>query len=285
MDYDIDIEKLLYSSESDWLEFKAEQYPLNEDHQKAELIKDILAFANSHRSSDAYILIGVRENGSNKAVVVGIDEHHDDAMLQQLVNSKVQRPIIFSYKSLNYEGQSIGILHIPVQERRPFYLKNNFNKLKKYDVKIRRGSSTTIADPDEISTMGQGIGILQRPLIKLKTSVVIAPEFDGTSTFLLEVKIENHSTIKVKLESLKFLLTNNMTFIFREDYRGEYNNVGELKPGYSKTFLVDPKLMFKEVDYTKYKLVLINDGIGREYENSSDEFLNCVKSLYEQMTE
>jgi hypothetical protein len=284
MNNDIDIEKLLYCSEGDWLDFKAEQYSLSEDHQKAEFIKDILAFANSHRSSDAYILIGVRENGADKAIVEGIDIHHDDARLQQLVNEKVQRPIIFSYRAVNYDNTSLGIIHIPVQERRPFYLKNDFRQLKKNEVKIRRGSSTATANPDEIATMGQGVGILQKPLIKLNTSVVIAPAIDGKSTFLFEVKIENHSTIDVKLESLKFPLTNNMTFIFREDFRGEYNNVGELKPGYSKSFLIDPKLMFKEVDYTKYKSVIISDGIGRKYENNSEDFLSSIKALYEQTT-
>ena len=50
------------------------------------------------------------------------------------------------------------------------------------------------------------------------------------------------------------------------------------------TFLVDPKLMFKEVDYTHYKSVIINDGIGRKYENNSDDFLSSIKALYEQIT-
>ena len=58
------LEQLLFSSESDSLDFKSEQYRFEgaANEEKAELLKDILAFANSWCRSDAYILIGVKEH-------------------------------------------------------------------------------------------------------------------------------------------------------------------------------------------------------------------------------
>lgn len=49
------INSLLYEEESTTLDFKSEQYKFvkAQDWEKAELLKDILAFANAWRRSDA----------------------------------------------------------------------------------------------------------------------------------------------------------------------------------------------------------------------------------------
>ena len=79
--------------------------------------------------------------------------HLDDASLQQFVNSKVQKPLSFSYIAYEFEGKQVGIIHIPIQDR-PFYLKLNYGRLKQKVVYLRRGSSTAVAEPDEIAKMG-----------------------------------------------------------------------------------------------------------------------------------
>lgn len=149
------IEELLNEEESATLDFKSAQYPFNKatDDEKGELLKDILAFANAWRRTDAYILVGVREIKGSRSEVVGIASDFDDASIQQFVNSKTNRNIEFSYKTVSVEGLNIGIFHIPLQER-PFYLKKDFGKVKKNTVYIRRGSSTGEADIDEIAKMG-----------------------------------------------------------------------------------------------------------------------------------
>lgn len=153
---DSTLEQLLFENESPTLDFKRDQYAFEgaSDPDKSELLKDILAFANSWRRTDAFILIGVDENPNGRSKVVGVAIHLDDAKLQQFVNSKTQRPIHFSYYAAPHEGQSIGVIHIPPQER-PIYLKANFGKLQKDAVYVRRGSSTAVAAPDEIAKMGQ----------------------------------------------------------------------------------------------------------------------------------
>lgn len=156
MDTPLPIEELLYEEESAVLDFKSEQYKFSGagDHQKSELLKDILAFSNSWRRVDAYILIGVKEIKGGRSIPVGVSEDLDDAQLQQFVNSKAQRPITFTYTTVSIDGVKIGVIRIPVQKR-PFYLKSDYGKLKKNSVYIRRGSSTEEVSPDEVHHMGR----------------------------------------------------------------------------------------------------------------------------------
>jgi len=147
---------LLLEDEGTSLDFKRDQYPfvgVNDDDVKSELLKDILAFANSWRRSDAYILIGVEEVSGGRSNVVGVSTHLPDASLQQFINTKLQRPLIFSYEAYAYEKVQIGVIHIPIQDR-PFYLKKGSGRLNANVVYIRRSSSTDIASPDEIAKMG-----------------------------------------------------------------------------------------------------------------------------------
>jgi len=147
---------LLYEEESNTLDFKRDQYKFvsSSDFEKAELLKDILAFCNAWRRTDAFILIGVAEVKGGESTVVGIKELLDDAQIQQFVNGKTQRPIDFSYKNLSLRDRQIALIHIPVQQR-PIYLSHDYGGLKKNVVYIRRGSSTAEATPDEIASMRQ----------------------------------------------------------------------------------------------------------------------------------
>ena len=149
------LEGLLHEAEGAYLDFKSAQYPFEnaEVGQKAELLKDILAFANSWRRTTAYILIGVEEVKGGRSKIVGLTNHLDDASLHQFVNGKTQRPVSFSYQALQAEGNTIGVIEIPLQQR-PTYLNRRFGDLREHDVFIRDGSSTRIATPEEIAKMG-----------------------------------------------------------------------------------------------------------------------------------
>jgi hypothetical protein len=141
--------------ESSALDFKERQYRFANatDNDKGELLKDLLAFANAWRRTDAYILLGVRERPGERAEVVGITESLDDASLQQFVNDKkTQRPLHFSYRELTVDGKLVAAIHIPRQQR-PLYLTRDYGKLKANAVYFRQGSSTATATPDDIAKM------------------------------------------------------------------------------------------------------------------------------------
>ena len=149
------LERLLHEAEGTSLDFKSAQYPFERatDEEKSELLKDILAFANSWRRITAYILIGVEEVEGGRSNVVGLAKHLDDAKLHQFVNGKTQRPVEFSYQVIPIEGTTIGVIAIPLQER-PTYLNKRYGKLREHEVPMRDGSSTRAATPDEIAKMG-----------------------------------------------------------------------------------------------------------------------------------
>lgn len=76
------IDQLLFEEEGNTFDFKSEQYRFSgaTDEEKVELLKDIIAFANAWRRTDAYILIGVKEVKGGRSEVVGISEHLDDVL-------------------------------------------------------------------------------------------------------------------------------------------------------------------------------------------------------------
>ena len=93
------VENLLSMSEGDVLDFKREQYPLTNDDEKGELIKDLLAFANGWRMSDAFILVGVAERTGARAEVLGLTKHLKDD-LHPLVDDVLQRegPVLIAWE-------------------------------------------------------------------------------------------------------------------------------------------------------------------------------------------
>lgn len=150
------LEQLLCKGEGIDLDYKSERYPFigAGKNQKSELLKDILAFANTNRTGTAYILIGFKENPPYPVEVVGLssDETIDDSQLQQFVNEKLARKLGFRYEERIFLGKPIAVISIPKQKR-PFYLKKDYGGLPKNTVWVRRGSSTEIATPDEIAAM------------------------------------------------------------------------------------------------------------------------------------
>ena len=149
------LEHLLHEPEGQSLDFKQAQYRFERASEldKSELLKDVLAFANSWRRTPAYVLIGVREVKGGRSQVVGITEHIEDASLQQFVNSKTQRRVELSYEVVRVEGVEIGVIGIPIQDR-PVYAEDDYGKVKARVVYFRAGSSTREAAPEEIARMG-----------------------------------------------------------------------------------------------------------------------------------
>src|SRR5436190_1551537 len=154
------MEQLLHEGESSSLDYKRDQYPFAgaTDEEKSELLKDILAFANGWRHADAYILIGVEEVPGARGIVHGVTQHLPDNDLQQCVNTKTNRPVVFSYMAYPFDGRQIGVIIIPQQDR-PVYLKKNYGRLEKHVVYYRQSTSTAIATPDDIARMGTPVEI------------------------------------------------------------------------------------------------------------------------------
>jgi len=148
---------LRYKSEGPDVDFKSAQYRFvrGSEEEKAEMLKDILAMANSWRDGPGYIVLGFKDQRPHPAEVVGISAHIDDAAVQQFVHGKVKPKLTFRYEEHVHEGKTVGIISIPKQKR-PFYLAHSFGKLKSNVVYVRRGSSTDEAEPPEVAAMVSG---------------------------------------------------------------------------------------------------------------------------------
>ncbi len=148
---------LLNMTESESFDFKSDQYKFYgaTDEEKAELLKDIIAFANSWKTGDAFIVIGVTEKNGRKDTLVGVANPLKDNDIQQFINSKTNRPVRFLVYSDKAEGQDINVIQITRDQQRPIFLSKAFGKLKPNDAYIRSGSSTAIASPDQIALMAK----------------------------------------------------------------------------------------------------------------------------------
>ena len=153
------IRRLLGTPEGPSLDFKRDQYPFvgATEREKSELLKDILAFANTPRDETAHIVIGVEERPDGTTNVVGIASHHEDSDLHQFVNSKTNTPVEFTYERHEYDSKQIAILRIPVQTR-PVYVNKKFGIVQANAVYLRDGSSTRTASPSEIADIGRDTG-------------------------------------------------------------------------------------------------------------------------------
>lgn len=159
------IRDLLRKTESDALDFKRDQYPFagQSDELKSELLKDIISFANAWKDSDAYILIGVREKQQRADGLQGVSHHLPDHELQEFVN-KTNRPVRFDIAAVTFDGVELDAIRVAHTQNRPIYLAKDFGRLTGRTVYIRRGSSTDIAEPDEIANMGGASASESKPV-------------------------------------------------------------------------------------------------------------------------
>lgn len=149
------IDELIRKGEGRKCDFKREFYKL--PHDKGELAKDLMAFANSTKQNepDSIILVGYK-NG--KFFNVDDSSIIDEAAIQQQIDSLVEPPLVFSVEKIYHtEGEntySLAIIRIPPSSRKPHVVAKDLNpSLHEGQCYIRRGSSTAKAKRVEIAEM------------------------------------------------------------------------------------------------------------------------------------
>lgn len=169
-------EQLVRSSEGSTVDFKREFYKFPDDaHGSAQddtlcFVKDVTAFYNTKRNSDAYIIFGIAENGG----VPGISEFYDNATLQEKIQDKIAPiPIFKAYKYIyngnlpDYAGKTFYIIEIALPEHNSPATVQKDQSVKKYpkspkpklveikcgQVYIRKNSRNTIAIGNDLTTL------------------------------------------------------------------------------------------------------------------------------------
>ena len=144
-----EIKQLVATPEQPKLDLKAD-LRLDNDHLKAEFVKDVVAVANSPGET-GFLLYGV--DSTLPDPIVGISRSFDDATLQQMVNSKVERPVAFLYYEQQFDARKVGVVVIPPSSLRPHIVGSPIGNLKEGQIPIRRGSSTTWATAEDLAEM------------------------------------------------------------------------------------------------------------------------------------
>ncbi|MFD1884443.1 RNA-binding domain-containing protein [Paenibacillus wenxiniae] len=144
------IRKMLKEEENALLDFKSIFFDINDSKSKMDFVKDILSFSNSTINNNAYIICGVKEDGTGNKEILGVhaNTHIDDARWVQLLSSYSSHPINFSIRKvkLDIENVSIIIIEISKDQKRPvFCAKDHGEKLKKGNIYYRNGSTNDIA--------------------------------------------------------------------------------------------------------------------------------------------
>ncbi len=168
--------ELLKATEVRKVDYKRDQYLLNNENLKSKFIKDILCITNSP-GDDGYIVLGVKSDKGQPRLVVGIDSHHDSSILESIVNGIIEEPIQFEYYPLSYKGNRCALIHIPVSKSRPHWPKRNLGILKKHMFYTRRASANKEASFAEIREMFlSAIRISEVARQKIKSSRHIVDE-------------------------------------------------------------------------------------------------------------
>ena len=131
----------LQTDRQEWNTVDAKEcLPLNENGQKAEFIKDIVAMANNHEQS--FLIIGLKDQTFEP--VGGLAEHHSTNDLNQLLTNKLDPPIDVEWTE--YSVQSSEVAVISIHGTNPPYIvfqDISPNRTDSKKVRVRKGSIYT----------------------------------------------------------------------------------------------------------------------------------------------
>lgn len=142
------VRELAARGERSTLDYKRDDYDVSSTPGQNELVKDIMAMVNAlgPTAEPAYILVGVEDDGT----IVGVTTPPiPDANLRaRLEHYLIRRPHL-THGRVDVDGLAVGVYEIRPGGR-PMYPKRDSGTLAQSVAKVRSGSATVTATPDEI---------------------------------------------------------------------------------------------------------------------------------------
>jgi hypothetical protein len=147
------IASLASAEESELLEFKEQWFDIDHAQGKAELIKAVLALANTVRpEQEAQVLFGVRDRKRGGGVV-GISAHPSTEQLAQIFDQYIAQPVDARYTPVKVRDLTVGVLQIRRSAFHPHWSNRDFTGiLSTKDFYIRVGPTIGVARPDAIES-------------------------------------------------------------------------------------------------------------------------------------
>lgn len=147
-------EYLLSLAEEETIDFKSQFYHSN---YYAELLKDVLSFANGHSSNSKYIVFGVKDRENTKELI-GLKSFVDQSNIDQLIFENIEPHLDFQLHSIIYNEKKFQVLEIK-SDNRPYIMKKKYkNQINKGSIWIRRGATNdfiTRSDLDKMYEIGK----------------------------------------------------------------------------------------------------------------------------------
>jgi len=148
-------ELIEFHNECEYLDFKREEY---NEQNKANLIKDVLAFANADTEHDRFIIMGV-EKTDGKVLLNTVSAKYDSANIQQYVLDNITPELDISYFSYEHQGSELLVLKISDPVSQPYMTSKHVSfksgkiLLKENECWIRKGSFQRTASRSDLDRM------------------------------------------------------------------------------------------------------------------------------------
>lgn len=200
-----------YEDESSYIDFKQVQYIKNKNKDKdmyQELIKDIMAMANSDYLGDKYIIIGIKDIKGQKKQVIGIEEAIiDDADYQQLINENIEPEIKFSYLSGRIDNKVIPYFVIYDNLDKPYMMKKKYKNLERGDSYKRIGSSCIKLDRRDYDNIysSKHLDVKSVKLKALKSELKLIQILKSENNYL----INQNNIVSAEISSYKKCITES----------------------------------------------------------------------------
>jgi len=183
--------------EGDFLDFKKEEYGRSKKH---ELIKDVLAFANSEHVGDKFIIIGLKKTGE-ELDFFDIEHPEDSSNIQSIIHDNIKPDLNIDYNPYTYQSSKLVILTIKNPTDKPYSTKKIVANptggvaLAENSFKIRKGSRIKDISRDDLDKI-YFTKINQKPDLKGKVTIT----FRQTNTDSLQLAAIGDYTLPSEIE-------------------------------------------------------------------------------------
>ena len=140
-----DISSLLKRPEGETLDFKANNYDLSDKGNKRSFAKDLASLANTPRDGDAYLVLGVAEQGDGSYKPLGINKPVDDADLQSVAESLLTPCPRFQHQVIRYGAVQLELITVPIGWSPVVPKKTDGGGFVEGTIYFRRGSQNAVA--------------------------------------------------------------------------------------------------------------------------------------------
>lgn len=271
--------------ESANLDFKEKMYPSN---GTPDLLKDILAMANSNHESGKYIIMGVKDDLTKGRIITGIVKEQivDSSNYQQFILNNIEPDLDFNLHYVDYKDKLIALIEISNSIDKPYMTKKQYKNLNQGLIIIRKGSTNSIATRADLDRMYQKkSGIFEIKILDNHLRAV-KPK-DGTA--LLDVSFRNltsdpvtivagilyirdNNNNKMKTRHPVYGLESEMGADFRLEIPPKKEFTGDLHVGFgSNDCLI---LNLDQFGYTDERFIFelhFRDSYGNEYQTSLND--------------